>query len=253
MHIIEILMYAYVALFGIVVGSFLNVCILRLPLGQSIITEPSHCFSCNKKLKPYELVPLFSWIFLGGKCSKCKSRISIQYPLIEAFNGLLWVIVFHYYGLTSTAILGAILSSTLIVLSVIDFRTQEILPEISRFLFILGAIMLFLNLSDWKNHLLGMISISGLLFIIVFFSGGDAMGGGDVKMMLGCGLFLGLLPTIASFLIACIVGSVIHLIRMKFFGADRTLALGPYLSIGVFISFIWGDSLISWYLSILTI
>ncbi len=248
MHLIEILMYAYIALFGLVVGSFCNVCILRIPNGESIITTPSHCPKCNRRLRPWELVPLFSYIFLRGKCSGCKAKISAQYPIIEAANAVLWVIVFHYFDLSFDMLLGCLLSSALLVLSIIDARTQEIPPQTTIFIGVLACARVALNYTDWLNHLLGFASITLLLLLLLFLSGGRAIGGGDVKLMAGCGLFLGLAPTVAAFVIACVVGSLVHVVRMRFFGASRTLAMGGYLAFGVFVSFVWGQQFISWYL-----
>ncbi len=244
-------MLALVALLGITIGSFLNVLIIRIPLGEGFVKGRSHCMNCNKDLKWYELIPLFSWLFLRGKCSVCKSKISAQYPLIEAANGLLWAVVFYTFGLTIDALLGCLLVSTLLVLSVIDARTREIPPQTTIFIGVLGLIKLLTNLSDWQNHILGFAVISGILLLLLFLSNGTAIGGGDVKLMAGVGLFLGLAPTVFAFFLGCIIGSVIHLIKMAVVKARRDLAMGPYLAVGTFISLIWGDGIIEWYFNLL--
>ncbi len=246
-------MYAYIFLFGIVVGSFCNVCILRIPKGESIISGRSHCTSCNKQLKWWELVPLFSWILLRGKCSSCKAKISAQYPLIELVNGILWVVIFACKGLTIDMLLGCMLFSALLVMSVIDGRTKEIPPVLSIFIFGLGLARALLYFNQIQGHLLGLVSVAGVLFLLFFLSKGAAIGGGDVKLMAGCGLFLGLGPVVLSFLLACVIGSTIHLIRMFFFKAGRELAMGPYLAVGVCISYLYGQQMIDSYMNLLGI
>ncbi len=248
---IVVIMYALVALMGILVGSFLNVCILRIPKGESVVTTPSHCFSCDKKLHWWELFPLFSWLALGGKCSACKAKISAQYPIIEATNGLLWMLIFHVYGLTATFGIGCALVSALLVLSVIDARTREIPPQTTIFIAILGVIRILTDTPNFTDYLFGCLAITLFTGLLFFLSGGGVIGFGDVKLMFGCGLILGLAPTILSFFIACIIGSVIHIIKMLFFGARRDLAMGPYLAVGVFICFLWGNNIVDWYLNII--
>ncbi len=236
------------AFMGVIIGSFCNVCILRIPLGEGVVMGHSHCMNCNKELKWWELFPLFSWIFLRGKCSKCKHPISVQYPLVEFTNGVLWGVVCYVYGYSIDTVLGCLLMSALLVLSVIDARTKEIPPQTTIFIFILGVVRFVINLDAWQSHLLGFVGVAGVLLILLFLSGGSAIGGGDVKLMAGCGLFLGLTSTVFAFLLGCIIASVIHVIRMRFFGAGRQLAMGPYLATGVAIAFLWGEQIISWYL-----
>ncbi len=243
--------YIIVFLFGICFGSFLNVCIYRIPKRESVVVGSSHCMSCNKKLRWYELVPIFSYVFLQGKCSKCKTRISPQYPLIEAVNGILYVLVFYTFGFNYNTIIACFLTSALLALSIIDARTKEIPPQFTIFIGVLAIINLVLNNGNWQDYLLGFGVITALLMLLLFLSGGSAIGGGDVKLMAGCGLYLGLANTLFAFFFACIVGSVIHIIRMRFFGAKRELAMGPYLSIGVFCAMLWGESILTWYFNIL--
>ncbi len=249
--IIIYLPFITIALLGLLVGSFLNVCIYRIPLKESVVFDSSHCMSCKKKLKWYELFPLFSYLCLGGKCSKCKAPISIQYPLVEFINSVLWIIVFYYYGFTIDTILGCILASTLLVLSVIDIKTFEIPPSTSLTVFILGVIRTLTNMDNLFDHIIGFFAVSSFLFLIIFLSKGKAMGGGDLKLMAGGGLFLTGGPVVLAFFIAIFLASIIHLFKVIFMKADRTLALGPYLAVGIFISFIWGNDLINWYISLL--
>ena len=243
------LIYAVIFLFGITIGSFLNVCIYRMPRGETVVTTPSHCMTCGHRLRWFELLPLFSYIFLGGRCRSCKSHISPQYPIIEAVNGFLYVLVFAVNGLNVISIIYALFTSALLVLTVIDWRTYEIPISINIFILVLGCLKVVLDLNNFFDYLIGFFIVSGFLLILYTITKGRAIGGGDIKLMAVAGLLLGWQLIILSFFIGCVLGSVLHVIRMKVAGADRMLAMGPYLSAGLFIAMLWGDSLISWYLS----
>lgn len=238
-----------VCLYGLVIGSFLNVCIYRIPEGKTVVTERSHCMQCGYQLSWYDMIPVVSWLALRGRCRKCKARISAQYPLIEATNGILYVVVFLVCGVTWTSVVYCLLGSALIVLSVIDFKTYEIPFGINVFILVLGLIRTVSDRVDWLDHVIGLLAVSVPLGIILLVSKGRAIGGGDVKLMAAAGLLLGWEKILLALIIGCIAGSVIHIIRMKAAGADRVLAMGPYLALGIFISALWGDSLISWYLT----
>ena len=242
-----ILTFFIIFLFGVVIGSFLNVCILRIPAGESIVTGPSHCMSCGQRLKWFELIPLFSWLALGGRCRTCKAPISPQYPLIEGANGLLWVLVCSVRGLTPDALLGCLMTSALLVLSVIDARTHEIPPGTVIAIAVLGGLRVLLHPDLWMLLLPGAAVVSGFLLLVLLVTGGRGVGGGDVKLMAACGLFLGWKLILLAFFLGCVIGSVVHLTRMRFFGAGRELALGPYLSLGVLLAFLWGNALLAWY------
>ncbi len=246
-----IILYIIIFLYGIVIGSFLNVCIYRLPKKENIVKVRSHCMNCGYQLKWYDLVPLFSYLALGGRCRKCKQKISIQYPVIEALNGVLYIIIFAEYGLSMTTLLYCLLFSALITLSVIDFRTYEIPLGINVFILALGLIRVATDSANWPDYVIGLICVSGVLFLIYWISHGRALGGGDVKLMAVCGLLLGWRLIIIGFVAGCIIGSVIHLIRMKISGEGHVLAMGPYLSVGVMIAALWGEQFINWYLKYL--
>lgn len=248
---LTIILYIIIFLYGIVIGSFLNVCIYRLPEKENIVKIRSHCMSCGYQLKWYDLVPLFSYLFLGGKCRKCKQKISVQYPLIELLNGILYCMVFAEYGVSVESLLYALLISALITLSVIDFRTYEIPVGINIFILALGLIRVLTDYTDWLDYAVGFILVSGFLYIVYLITKGRGIGGGDIKLMAVCGLLLGWKLILLSFVLGCIIGSVIHVIRMKVSGQGHVLAFGPYLSIGVMISVFAGNQLIMWYASYL--
>lgn len=250
---LELIPYIVIFIFGITIGSFLNVCIYRMPFHESIVTAPSHCMTCGSRLHWYDMVPVFSWLILGGKCRNCKTKISAQYPVIEALNGALYVLVCVVNGLNGMSAIYCLMTSALIVLSLIDWRTYEIPISVNVFLGILGIAAVVVQPEAWMTHLVGALCVSGILLVIYLVSGGRAIGGGDIKLMAACGLILGWQLIILAFFLGCIIGSVIHLIRIRVSGAGHMLAMGPYLSAGIFIAALWGNSWIHWYMGMLGI
>lgn len=246
-----ILFSTLVFLYGIVIGSFLNVCIYRLPKKENIVTTRSHCMQCGYQLKWYDLVPLFSWLALGGRCRNCKAKISVQYPIIEALNGVLYLVVFARFGVSIECLLFCLLASALLVLSVIDFRTYEIPFGTNVFIAGLGLVRILTDWSNWAEYVIGFFAVSAVLYVLYLLTQGKGIGGGDIKLMAASGLLLGWKCNILAFLLGCIIGSICHVIRMRVTKADHVLALGPYLSIGILISALWGNELIGWYFSML--
>lgn len=248
---LENILYALVFIYGIIIGSFLNVCIYRIPLKESVVTTRSHCMKCGYNLKWYDLVPVFSYVFLRGRCRKCGDKISPQYPLIELLNGVLWVLTFMFTGISITSLLYCLVISALIVLSVIDFRTYEIPLSTNVYIGIIGIINLCINYENISEYLIGMLLVSGVLYLLYYFSNGSAIGGGDVKLMAACGLLLGWKLVIVAFIFGCMYGVIIHILRMKISKSDHMLAMGPYLSMGVITAMWFGNSIINWYLNYL--
>lgn len=242
-----------VLLFGFVIGSFLNVCILRIPEKESVVTRRSHCMKCGYQLSWYDMIPVASYLVLGGKCRKCKTKISAQYPLVEALNGILCVIVVLANGINITSLLYCFLTSALIVLSVIDFRTYEIPFGINVFIFLLGLLHLVIDFAGWKEYVIGFFAVSVPLELLLLISKGRAIGGGDVKLMAAAGLLLGWKKILLALVLGCVLGSIIHITRMKISHAERVLAMGPYLAMGIYLSALWGDRLIQMYLNMLRV
>jgi leader peptidase (prepilin peptidase)/N-methyltransferase len=256
----SIIYYSFIFIYGIIFGSFLNVCIFRIPEEESIVTGRSHCMSCNTKIKWYDLIPVFSYIFLLGRCRKCKSRISIQYPIIEALNGLLYVLVFYLYGFNSLkdiliSCAYCFVISALIVLSVIDFRTNTIPVGINIFILIMGIFIVLVqyfwfgkNTDIVLDHAIGMFAVSFFLLLIFYASHGRGIGGGDIKLMGAAGLVLGWELIILAFMIGCVLAAIIHPIRMRISHLNRVLAFGPYLSVGIAVALLFGKQIVDWYL-----
>lgn len=235
-------------IYGILIGSFLNVCIYRIPKKQSVVVVRSHCMSCGKQIKWYDLVPLVSFLVLRGKCRYCKAKLSWQYPAVEALNGILYGIIVLVNGFNITSILYCLATSALLALSIIDWRTYEIPPSFNIFIGILGIIRLILDLPHWYNYVIGFVSVSGFLLLIFLVTKGRGIGFGDVKLMAVAGLLLGWKLIILSLGLGCVLGSIIHITLMYVKDKDRVLAFGPYLSLGIFISMLYGEQIIEWYL-----
>lgn len=243
--------YTVIFLYGITIGSFLNVCIYRLPLHEDIVKLSSHCMTCGQKLHWYDLIPVFSFLGLRGKCRYCGQKLSIQYPLVELINGILYCVITAVCGLELTTILYCLLASALLTLSVIDFRTYEIPLGINIFIFVLGVLHLILRREDWLSYTLGFLAVSLPLYLLFVLTKGRGIGGGDIKLMAAAGLLLGWKYILLAFILGCILGSVIHIMRMKIQKADHVLAFGPYLSAGILISLLFGEPLFTWYLNLL--
>lgn len=250
---LQISMYILIFLYGIVIGSFLNVVIVRVPRKESIVKVRSHCENCGYQLKWFDLIPIFSYLVLGGKCRKCKTKISAQHLILEVLNGILYVFTFFIAGFSVTTVLLCLLFSALLALSLIDFKTYEIPVGFQCVIFVLAVCRTILDRANWSEHVIGFFVVSVVLYLMYVISKGAAIGGGDVKLMAVCGLFVGWKLIIFAFLLGCIVGSVVHIIRMKLSGESHVLAMGPYLSIGVFVAALWGNQILTWYLGILGI
>lgn len=244
-----------IVILGMVVGSFLNVCIYRMPRKMSIVKPRSKCTNCDHQITAWENIPVFSYLLLRGKCSNCKTNISARYPLIELLTALVYYIVYLYYGFSVETILLLILFSIIIVLTFIDIDFQ-LLPN-NLLILNLIPIILFIVMrypSNLIDHLVGGITMLSI-FLIIGYLGKlvykvDSMGMGDVKYAAVIGFFLGLkyglLAFVLSFFSAAILIAVMSIVNK--FDRKQRLAFGPFLSIGVFVSFFWGNEIINWYM-----
>lgn len=195
---------------GSVIGSFLNVVILRTPLKQSIITEPSHCFSCGHRLAWYDMFPIFSWLFLRGKCRYCKEKISPRYMIVEAVTASLYCLAYLRFGFKWELAFSAVLFAVLVVLSGIDIDRFEIPYWCSIVTAVLGVAAFFVfRDTPWYERLIAL-GVIGVLFVILVLIGG--MGGGDLQLMAGASLLLGYKVFIALF-IGIVLGAVYGIIK----------------------------------------
>lgn len=244
-------------IFGAVVGSFLNVCIFRMPKAESVVSPPSHCPRCDYRIRWYDNIPLFSYLLLRGKCRGCSTHITLQYPLVELINGLLTLVLFLKFGPTVSFLAMFLFCSSLVVITFIDLEHQIIPDEISLSGIIIGFLFsFFLPGQTWINSLLGILLGGGCLLLVAYgyqwLTGKEGMGGGDIKLLAMMGAFLGwksvLFIVFASSLIGSVVGVTMMLVQKK----DSKLAIpfGPYLAFGAVLYIFYGTQLIHWYLNL---
>ncbi|HEV2522387.1 MAG TPA: prepilin peptidase [Candidatus Acidoferrales bacterium] len=268
-------------LFGLLIGSFLNVCILRIPADKSIVQPASSCPKCGKAIAPYDNIPVLSWLFLGGKCRHCKEKISAMYPAVELLTGLLFLGCYLVFGPTVNALKWAVFAALLVVLTITDLR-ERLLPDAVNF-FGLGAGLVFSLFTksldgtalwlanrwfefpppqmalSFADAVLGALAGSGLLWIVAegYFRlrGREGMGLGDVKMMAAVGAFLGLKRTMMTVLAGSLLGSVIgiFLIAISKKGRDYELPFGTFLGAGALLVVFFGTPALHWYESLLAV
>lgn len=247
--------YIIVFLYGIVIGSFLNVCIYRLPKGESVVTVGSHCMKCNHKLKGRDLIPLFSWLALKGKCRYCGTRISVQYPIVEAVNGGLYILIFAVNGWKADSVLWCLLASALLVIAVIDYRTMRIPGCMDAVIFCIGVIHLGLHWENWTYYVIGFFSVSLFLLLCALLfraiTGKSGLGLGDIELMACVGLCVGWGHALLALIVGSVSGSVIQGIRMAVTKKGGKFALAPYLAAGTFFVVLWGDACLLWYRNLL--
>jgi leader peptidase (prepilin peptidase)/N-methyltransferase len=246
--------YGLIAVLGLVIGSFLNVCIYRIPKEESIAFPPSHCGKCSHELMAIDLIPVISYIFLRGKCRFCKEKISARYPIIETLNALLYLIVYLKFGLTLIALKYCILVSILIVIGMIDYDTQFVFTGTTIFGAIVGVVFIVIQAIIYKagtvDLILGGVIGFGIIGLIVFLTKG--MGQGDIEIAAVCGLFLGVKGILLGLFLAIIIGGIIGIIilALKLKKAKEKIAFGPCIAVGSFISTIWGAEMLKIYWSL---
>lgn len=245
-------MSVFIFILGLIIGSFLNVIIYRLPKNKSIISPPSHCPACGTWLKPFDLVPILSFLLSRGKCRYCGVKISWQYPVVELLTGLLFLSIYVKYGIGSNSIVFLVLVSLLIIISFIDLKYKIIPNKITYPGMIAGLlIVLIFNHLSFMSALLGLIIPGGsLLLIALLFKKG--MGMGDVKLVAMIGTFIGWKYTLLGLFLGSLIGLLISIILIILGKAGRKtqIPFGPYISIGTLIIILWGEKIISFYLNL---
>jgi len=238
---------------GLVIGSFLNVCICRVPAGLSVAKGHSVCPACSARLRAIDLVPVFSYLFLRGKCRHCGAPISKIYITVELLTGALFLLAFYAFGISLQTLVVWIAVSALIVAAFIDLHTMEIPDGVSVALAVAGALSFFLPGMPWWDRLLGVAAAAGPLLLIHIFSKGRAMGMGDVKLMAAAGLVLGFRLSFFALFAAVIFGAVLSLflLGLKIKKGRDEIPFVPMLSFGIIFSVFLGGPIVSWYLSLL--
>ena len=240
-------------LFGLLLGSFYNVVGLRVPKKESIVTPPSHCTTCQKRLQPIDLIPVFSYIFLRGKCRQCGAKISPIYMLTEFVTGALFAFSYWQFGFTAELVVALLFISLLVIINVSDIAYMLIPDKILLFflpLFIVGRI--FSPLSPWWDSIVGALVGFAILYGIAVVSKGG-MGGGDIKLFFLLGIVLGTWNSLLTLFLASVIGVFVGIIVLKVRGQGRKtpVPFGPSIAIAAIIVYFYGEALINWYWNIL--
>lgn len=256
----EILLYIYIFVVGIIIGSFLNVCIYRIPAKETIVKGSSHCMTCGHKLMWLDLFPLFSWLFLRGKCRYCGAKISKRYPIIESITGLLFVLAFIKFPIIDknlnfsganllNGLIYCAFFAVLVVVAMIDYDTKEIPDRFHLIILGLGIVSFLatnpISWDAWKYRLIGLGIISLPLCLISWLT--DGIGEGDAKLTAAAGFLIGGKAIVFAFIVAAIVASiygVIHKIRSK----ENEIPFGPFLAIGIVSGVMLAEPVVNWYL-----
>lgn len=241
---------------GLIIGSFLNVCIFRIVEEESIVFPASHCKVCNTKLKAKDLIPIFSFLSLRGKCRYCKERISVQYPLVELFTAILFVIVYLKFGVSLEFFKFITFTAILLVIGIIDYKTQYIYFEVILTGLIFGILFLIMSFLlegniELKDIILSAVIPSLFLAVIVLITNG--MGWGDVELVFIIGVFLEFKLNLLALFISIILAGLyaIYLLLFKEKDKKQSMAFAPYIAVSTFITMLFGSQILDWYFNYL--
>ena len=252
----ELLLWVLVVYLGAAVGSFLNVVIYRVPLGDSVVSPRSRCPGCQQNIAWYDNIPVLSWLFLLGKCRNCGQGISSRYPFVELITAMIAVVVFAQTGLDAAFFVQFAFACALVAVAYIDLDHQIIPDVISLPGIVVG--LLVAAIGGWAQLLdavVGVLVGGGILLTVAWvyewMAGREGMGGGDVKLLAMIGAFLGWQGVLLTLLLGSLLGSAIGIVLMTSRGADRRLAIpfGPFLSLGALVTLFWGPAIVRWYIS----
>ncbi|QNO16111.1 prepilin peptidase [Alkalicella caledoniensis] len=237
---------AIIAVFGLCLGSFLNVCIFRIPKKQSIVSPPSSCMGCGKKIPPLYLVPVVGYLISRGKCFNCKEKISIQYPIIEIVAAVTAVIVFKFFNNILDFIILYNLLLVLLAITVVDLEEMIIPDQFIIYLIICSVPYIVVN----NNYINILVALGlGIAFYLIAVLSKGGMGGGDVKLAFVMGLYLGIGPGILAVFLSFVLGGLIGIVLLLT-GASRKKAIpfAPYMVMGTVVALFWGEKIIDLYL-----
>ncbi len=244
-------------LLGSIIGSFLNVCIYRIPEGQSVVSPRSRCPECGSEIRWYQNIPILSYLLLRGRCAGCKTDISWRYPLVEALTGALFVAVFWRFGLSWATVVFWIFTAALVAITFIDLDHQIIPDVISLPGIVAGFACSFLLPGlAWSDSLLGILAGGGSLYLVAVLyelvAKREGMGGGDIKMLAMLGAFLGWQGVFPVVFFASLAGTLVGVPLMLIRGQSAKLAIpfGPFLAFGAVFYLLFGNMLIRWYLQL---
>jgi len=245
--------YVLAALFGLLIGSFLNVCIHRLPKDESIVWPASHCTSCSRALAWYENIPVFSYLALRGRCRTCRARISLQYPIVELATAGIVVGALAWYGLTPLFAVRAAFACAMLVLFAIDLQHQILPNEITVPGIVLGLTASVFLEPGWRSALVGAVAGGGVLWLVGWVyervRRQEGLGFGDVKMLAMIGAFLGWPLMLLTLVLASFAGSAVGLglIAARRGGMGSKLPFGSFLAVGAIVAALAGPDLVAWY------
>jgi leader peptidase (prepilin peptidase) / N-methyltransferase len=251
--------YILIFIFGLCIGSFMNVCIYRIPLSKSIVTPRSMCPGCNSLISAYDNIPVISYILLRGKCRNCKIPISLRYPLVETISGLTALAVFMRFGISAEGLIYFAFISALVVITFIDID-HRIIPDTISLPGIPAGFLLasfLLPSMNYKSSLAGILTGGGSLLAVAWIynliTKKEGMGGGDIKLLAMIGAFTGWKGVLFTIFVASATGTLSGIAVMLKTQKDMKLAVpfGPFLSIGAILYIFFGTSLISWYFRLL--
>jgi leader peptidase (prepilin peptidase)/N-methyltransferase len=234
---------------GACAGSFLNVCIWRIPAGKSVVSPPSHCPACKARLGFLDLVPVLSYVYLRGRCRRCGAPFSSQYALVELGTGVLFALVWTQFGLSWATPAGWVLVSVLVTAAVIDIHHQIIPNRVLLAGFVLGLPLAALQ--SWTSLTMGLLAFlaAGLFLLAVAVVSRGGMGGGDVKLAALMGLYLGPAGVAAALFLAFLTGGAAAIALLATGRKTRKdpVPFGPYLALGGVAALLWGGELVGWY------
>ena len=247
---------AILGLLGLAVGSFLNVCIHRLPRDQSLNSPPSRCPSCEYRLRWFDNIPVLSYVLLGGRCRKCRTRISIRYPLVELITMVLFLVHGAVFGWSALLVPRLAFGSAMVVLFAIDLEHQLLPNVITLPGIVVGLIASAVLPPGIVDALIGVVIGGGVLWLIgeayFRYSGHEGMGGGDVKMLAMIGAFLGWKLVLVTLVLSSVAGSLIgvFVIAVRRGGMKYALPYGTFLALGALVASLAGDRIVNWYVSL---
>ena len=244
----ESIIWVY-GILGIVIGSFLNVCIDRLPEGKSIVRTPSHCPHCQKRIPAYDLLPVLSYLILRGRCRNCGEKIPLRVLIVEVLTGIVFILIWIRFGLSWETLAVSLYCSLLIVIAFIDLEHQKVLNKLVIPGIVLGLITAaLLNLDDFWTYLIGGLVGFGVLFLIAVLAPG-AMGMGDAKLILFLGLITGFPEVILLLFLAFLLGGLtsVLLLLLKRINRKDTIAFGPFMALAGFIVLLYGRQILDWW------
>ncbi len=244
----EIAAYFIVIVVGLLFGSFTNVIIYRLPVGESIVFPASHCPHCYERLKAWDLVPVLSWLFIKGRCRYCAAGISPRYPLVEILCALLFMGVYLRWGLSPETLAGWVFTVILLAAAFIDLDHGIIPDRLTYPGIVIGLVLSFWTLG-FLPALWGTLAFGGLMFAVAFISNGG-MGGGDIKMAAVIGAFTGLAGAAITILLASLTGAIFGLgvMAVKKTGRKTPVKFGPFLAVAAYLAYLYADTIALWYL-----